>query len=210
MIVKMPSVALLAMALVPCRAQSLKTSTPVVVMQVQSCNFAFKDFFHGSISKPGVDNEFRAAGYSANIPVRGSSKTFGFDLTCHEHFSNVNEVASHFGGRLNNKTSIWTSDFGEASKKDIVQLRLVTKTFPLKSKNGHGFYTIQDDLDGEPKRRLRHLSYCLFHAEKALCGYGVVKRLIDSKSDMLPYARGILRTVEFTAALGATGERKGQ
>ncbi|WP_209938202.1 hypothetical protein [Paraburkholderia sp. LEh10] len=107
---------------------------------------------------------------------------------------------------MNPQTKKWVSDFEDASGDEVSQLRPVTKTFPLSSKNGNGFYTIQDDLNGEPFRRMRHITYCLFHEAKAIRGDGEVKRLTDAKGDMLPYALSILRSIEFIDSPGVRDE----
>jgi hypothetical protein len=204
MMVKSVFAVCMVMALAPCKAQNINANAAIVPVQIESCKFSFRDFVRGSIIEPRVENEFKSAAYAAKIHVNGSEKSFGFDITCHAKFHNENEVSTRFGGRFNKNEKKWIPDFGDASENDILELEKVTKTFSLDSRNGHGFYTIQDDLDGEPSRRVRHISYCLFHETNAVCGYGQVKRLVDAKSDMLPYALRILRSVEFTDTPAAT------
>ena len=198
--------ACIATALAPCIAQSRDTSPVRMDLQVQSCDFNFTDAFSGVINKPNKDNNFGSAGYSATIHVSGAKESFGFDFTCYSQFRDLNEVATDYGGHFEPRQKKWISDFPGAPADEASRLREVTKTFPLNSKNGHGFYTIQDETIGEPYLRMRHISYCLFHGTKAVCGNGQVKRLVDAKSDMLPYALSILRSVEFTDASPETGK----
>lgn len=188
----------IALAYVPCEAQNMNMPSRTVVLQVKSCSFNVRDMFNGSISAPGKENNFESAGYSAEIHISGAERSFGFNFSCHSQFDDVNEVAKEYGGHFELEEKKWVPDFPGASADDVLQLKEITRTLPLQSKNGHGFYTIQDDTVGEPNRRVRHISYCLFHEKKAICGFGDVKRLADPKDDMLPYALKILRSVEFT------------
>ncbi|MBP0592067.1 hypothetical protein J8I87_20510 [Paraburkholderia sp. LEh10] len=184
-------------SLLPFTAESRDTSVLDVGLQVQSCVFRFKDALDGSVNRPSEENNFEWAGYSATVKVSGEEESFGFNFSCHSNFSDINEVATDYGCYFNSEQNKWLPAFPGASPDEVSRLRKVTKTFPLTSKNGHGFYMIQDETVGEPDRRVRHISYCLFHETKAICGLGEVKRLVDAKSDMLPYALRILRSVEF-------------
>lgn len=207
MIVKIVFAASLTLVSLSCISESRYGSTRPTTLKIQSCDFRFSDFFHGTVTQPGSENDFRSAGYSAKITISRSEQSFGFNFTCHSDFNDKNEIAMQFAGRLNPDAKQWVSDFGDASSEDISHLIPATKTFPLSSKNGTGFYTIQDDLDGEPTRRMRHISYCLFHEAKAICGDGEVMRLADVKSDMLSYALQILRSVEFKDRPATTKNR---
>ncbi|MGY6158002.1 hypothetical protein [Paraburkholderia strydomiana] len=198
MIRKFAICAFLAAATAPCTARPPYMHHSALRMQVQSCNFLLTDALHGSISTPSQENNFESGGYSATMRVFGSEKSFGFNFLCHSQFKNVNEIAENYGGHFEFVTDKWVPFFPGASADEISRLRKVTKIFSLDSKNGHGFYMIQDETVGEPHRRVRHFSYCLFHETKAICGLGDVKRLADAKSDMLPYALRILKSVEFT------------
>jgi hypothetical protein len=202
MIVKIGFAACIAITCLPGNAASQDKPTSTVTIQLQSCNLRFLDIYRGSITQPRKENDFKAAGYTAKIRRSGAQKTFGFSFMCQAEFNDINQVATHFAGRFNPETRQWVSDFGDAPDGEISRLRFATKTFPLSSKNGNGFYTIQDDLDGEPFRRMRHISYCLFRESKAVCGDGEVKRLADAQGDMLSYALSILRSVEFMESDG--------
>ncbi|MFC6950187.1 hypothetical protein ACFQI9_37465 [Paraburkholderia dipogonis] len=194
------------MALTPCHAQNIDTHGTRITMHIDTCNFSLMDVFHGLIIEPTADNGFKYAGYEAKVHLNGGVKSFGFEMTCRGRFANKNQVAIEFGARFDAKERKWVPDFGDASEDEISDLKDVTKTFPLDSRNSSGFYTIQDDQDGEPSRRMRHISYCLFHETKAICGDGQVKRLVDAKSDMLPYALKILRSVEFSDTSAEAGK----
>lgn len=183
--------------LLPSTAQSRDISARDVVLQVKSCKFRFQDTLESLITTPRKENDFQSAGYSAVVHIASMEKTFGFNFSCHSQFRDENEVAADYGGYLKPGQSKWISAFPGASPDEVSRLRKVTKTLPLISRNGRGFYTIQDETVGEPARRVRHFSYCLFHKAQAICGDGEVKRLADTKSDMLPYALSILRNIEF-------------
>lgn len=206
MISKFTLCAYVAAALVPCTGHSKDVSPSTVRLHVQSCDFQFKDTFHGSISAPSNANKFESADYYATMRVGGTEQSLAFNFSCRSEFRDVNEVAIDYGGHLQPVTKKWIPAFPGASVDEVSRLKEVTKTFPLDSANGHGFYMIQDETVGEPNRRVRHFSYCLFHETKAICGDGQVKRLVDAKSDMLPYALKILRSVEFSDTSAEAGK----
>ncbi|MFP3799273.1 hypothetical protein [Paraburkholderia sp. SIMBA_027] len=181
-----------------------------IKMEIGECRFSISDAFHGSITKPREENDFRFAGYEAGVRVNGVVRSFGFNFSCQEMGDDNIEVPEKFGGRFNATLNKWMPDFGDASADDVVRLKRVTKTFPLTSKNAKGFYTIQDDLDGELSRRMRHISYCLIRGAMAVCGDGVVMRLADSKSDMLNYALQVLRSIKFEDKEDSSRERFNQ
>lgn len=181
-----------------------------ILIEIGECRFRISDSFHGSITDPKPENDFRYAGYDASVRVADVVKSFGLNFSCQKIEDDDVEVSARFGGRFNAYLNRWVPDFGDASAHDVVNLKRLTKTFPLTSKNSKGFYTIQDDLDGELSRRMRHISYCLIRGAAAVCGDGVVKRLADSKSDMLPYVLQVLRSIKFEDKEGSSRERINQ
>jgi hypothetical protein len=71
----------------------------------------------------------------------------------------------------------------------------------LRAKNSEGAIIADDDLIGEPARRSRRLSFCLRKPPVTLCGSSEeVKRLNDPRSNLLPYALLILRSIRFENA----------
>jgi hypothetical protein len=69
--------------------------------------------------------------------------------------------------------------------------------FSVTSVNARGFAVSQDDIMGEPRRRIRHFYYCLIKPPKALCGDGQVGQLANPKTDLTAYALQIIRSIEF-------------
>jgi hypothetical protein len=208
MIVRLISTIFLAINFTSCFAgvQAPPSPQDTVTLTVGSCFFSLKDLYNGKITLPRVENDFKFAGYEAAVKATNLDEHFGFYFSCHDNIQSMNDVASKFGGRYDSKKNRWVPDFDDAPKQDIARLRSVTKIFAFNSVNGHGFYTIQDELDGEPYNRMRHISYCLFYEKKGVCGDGQVKRLSDPRSDMLSYALKILRSIEFTDAPPEAGK----
>jgi hypothetical protein len=176
---------------------------------VQSCHFSITDRFGGAILMPRAENDFRFAGYSATVTVNGRLNQFGFSIACGDNVTSINVIAARYGATYDANKKKWVAYFGDVSTRDGEILRPATRVGALNAVNGHGFYLTQDDTDGDPLRRTRSLTYCLFHETKALCGHGQVMRLSDPKSDLLPNALTILRSIEFidTLAPSATSAK---
>lgn len=163
-------------------------------ISVQSCRFRIVKY-RGSIFRPRMENNFKFAGYSASITVDGKSRDFGFFIGCDTDITNVNTVANQHGGSYDVKAKKWIAYYEGARDKEL--LSPGTRIYPLKTVNGNGFARTTDEIIGDPNRRIRFFSYCIFHDTQALCGDGKVMKLSDPKGNLLPYALDVLRTVEF-------------
>ena len=75
---------------------------------------------------------------------------------------------------------------------------LVIKVYQLNTINANGYAITEDEMIGDEEFRQRHLSYCLIHGPKALCGHGAMGYLeAGEEGDLTPYALQILRSIEF-------------
>ena len=179
------------------KAESRPTPIPTVRVQIQSCDFTFKDPFHGSIDRPKEANNFKYAGYSTTVHVGRQQRSFGFNFACHSAYAEPNQVAMQYGGRFSVTGKKWIADFQGATPDEVPLLSKATVTRQLESKNASGFYQVQEDTDGDPMLRSRHISYCLFHERDAICGFGEIRRRSGVKDDVLSYALQILQSIEF-------------
>lgn len=73
----------------------------------------------------------------------------------------------------------------------------VSRIYQLRSKNATGFLKTTDQINGEENQRVRFYGFCLFHADKAVCGEGQSMRLAEPKGNYLPYILRVLQSVSF-------------
>jgi hypothetical protein len=84
---------------------------------------------------------------------------------------------------------------------ELAREKAAYKIFPIQAKNSTGAAITEDDLIGEPAKRVRRFSFCLRKPPVALCGSSQqVKRLADPKSDVLPYMLEVIQSIEFTSS----------
>jgi len=138
----------------------------------------------------------RATYWTDRAPTKTRVGRFGVDFQC---FSLVkkskNETARELGAAYNVEKEQWVPIFD--NERAARNLRPVTKVRELKAINGSGFYLTLDDTNGDPDRRERYMTFCIFQDVVAVCGDRVVMSLVDPKGDLLPYMLRILRSVEF-------------
>lgn len=72
------------------------------------------------------------------------------------------------------------------------------RVYDIKTPNAQGWADTSDQLTGDDAGRTRYMSFCIYHASKALCGLGKVGLLRDGpRGDLVPHALKILRSIEF-------------
>ncbi|GAB3628662.1 hypothetical protein PTE30175_00774 [Pandoraea terrae] len=133
-------------------------------------------------------------------PIKTTMDRFAIRFYCDDLAkTSKEEIALRHGGIYDATAHRWSADYPSEWEAEI--LRPVTRIDNLDSVNGSGFYKTQDTTFGEEWRRERHLSFCLFHGTKAVCGGENVMRLEDPKGNLLPYYLKILRSIEFIDTL---------
>ncbi|ACC75187.1 hypothetical protein PPMP20_01805 [Paraburkholderia phymatum] len=159
----------------------------------EGCAISVADLFAGHLASGMAMN---ASYWTDRPPVKTTIGDFAVNFVCsHATETSKEQVANQHGATYDNSANRWTLYFESA--RDRHMLSPVTHIHIIKALNSSGFYTTQDDVDGDPKQRVRFFSYCLFHDSLAICGSGQVMRLSEPKGNLLPYVLDILRTVEF-------------
>lgn len=159
----------------------------------EGCAISVADVFGGHLASGMTMN---ASYWTDNPPVKTKIGDFVVNFVCsHVTETSKEQVANQHGATYDNNANSWTLYY--ESVRDRRVLSSVTHIRSLKAPNSSGFYTTQDDVDGDPKQRVRFFSYCLFHDSQAICGRGQIMRLSEPKGNLLPYMLDILRTVEF-------------
>jgi len=128
------------------------------------------------------------------------------NLVCYQ---NNDEQTAFPVVRFDSESKKWVKDASEWEKdaekttdsehrKHLERLIRTTLVYDVRAVNSQGWALTQEDLIGDEDNRTRHLTYCLIHPPKALCGEGEVGYLKDGpKADLTEYALRILRSIEF-------------
>jgi len=138
---------------------------------------------------------------------------FGMTLGCYDVTENLTDG---YPVRYDEVQRKWVKDMDrflekqvwkdELTKEDRRQYSAAVKFYGLSPLNAHGFAFTQDDMIGDERGRRRHMRYCLFRAQKAVCGESTVALLSDIKrdrrNDLTQYALRILRSIEFVSDVG--------
>ncbi|MFL9927648.1 hypothetical protein PQR62_25505 [Herbaspirillum lusitanum] len=98
--------------------------------------------------------------------------------------------------KFNSGKRLWEAYFS-GNERNRELLSKGTKVYQLQAINSQGYVVTVDDINGDPKTRDREMYFCLVRPPKAICGQGRAMRLSKPKSDFLPLAMEILRSVEF-------------
>lgn len=109
--------------------------------------------------------------------------------------------------RFNSTTGQWEKNlayFAKAigsylSDEDRREYSAAHRVTNFTAVNAAGYIITEDDIWGmDPEWRQRHLSFCLLHPPKVLCGGGVVANLRElPRGDLMPHVLDILRNIEF-------------
>jgi hypothetical protein len=171
----------------------------LVVNMGQQCVISVKDYFKGHLASGMPLN----ASYWTDKPaVKTLMSKFGVNFVCASLIDkSKEEIARQHGAVYDGNKKTWIPYF--ASERDAKLLDTFTKVDNLEAVNGNGFYSIQDDRDGDPGQRERYLSFCIFHKAMAVCGGEPVMYLSDPNGNLLPYVLDILRSVEFVDTSGS-------
>ncbi|WP_156443089.1 hypothetical protein [Burkholderia sp. RF4-BP95] len=95
----------------------------------------------------------------------------------------------------------WKEDFSALSAEDVALLKPVTRIFPLEAANSTGIAVTQEQTNGDPKTRDRRFAFCLRHPPVMLCGgTPQIARPFYQKSDLLPFALTVVKSIEFIDA----------
>lgn len=171
----------------------------LVVDMGEQCVISVKDYLKGHLASGMPLN---ASYWTDKPPVRTLMSKFGVSFVCASLIDNSKElIACQHGAVYDEDKKEWVPYF--ESDSDARLLDTFTKVHNLKAVNGDGFYLIEDDRDGDPARRQRYLSFCIFHETRAVCGEEPVMYLSDPNGNMLPYVLDILRSVEFVGTSGS-------
>lgn len=171
----------------------------LVVDMGEQCAISVKDYFKGHLASGMPLN---ASYWTDKPPVQTLMSKFGVSFVCASLIDNSKGViARQHGAVYDEDRKKWVPYF--ESDSDARLLDTFTKVHNLKAVNGDGFYLTQDDRDGDPARRQRYLSFCIFHETMAVCGEEPVMYLSDPDGNMLPYVLDILRSVEFVGTSGS-------
>ncbi|MEX3954080.1 hypothetical protein AB4Y40_41160 [Paraburkholderia sp. EG287B] len=174
-------------------AVAIAEPSRLVVDMGQKCVISVKDYFKGHLASGMPLN---ASYWTEEPPVKAPMLKFGINFVCTRLMDqSKEEIARQHGAVYDGNRKNWVPYFD--SERNEKLLSEFTKVGNLDAVNGNGFYVIQDDRDGDPAQRERYLSFCIFHGAIALCGGEPVMYLSDPKSNLLPYALDILRSVEF-------------
>jgi hypothetical protein len=112
-----------------------------------------------------------------------------------EEYGGARSRAQIYGASWDSSTKRWVPYYEDDSEKKL--LSPVTRIYQSKAENSAGFIRTTDEINGEERLRVRSYKYCLFHADKAICGAGESMRLIQPAEDYLPLIIRILRSVKF-------------
>ncbi|MBS0429917.1 MAG: hypothetical protein JSR41_21755 [Proteobacteria bacterium] len=135
-----------------------------------------------------------------------SISSLGFSLSCRDKDDPKNPLPS---GIYDQGSKTWIKDVPtlrrELAKssdysdpKFLAQTVATIRTYDIKTPNAQGWADTGDDLTGEDEKRRRTMSFCVYHANKALCGLGNVAYLHDGrKGDLTSEALKIIRSIEF-------------
>ncbi|MCS3507394.1 hypothetical protein [Achromobacter sp. JUb104] len=160
-----------------------------------NCVIRIVDYFDGELSRRGPGLARYA---SEKAPVDTSLHKFGVPFTCGNNpISGNNSVAKKYGAILNIGNEDWEPLYPTSDQDEIRGLRAVTSIHNFSSANASGFYKTQDADDGLPRLRDRAMTYCLFGEKKHVCGFMIVMRLNEPKTNQLPHILKVLRSVEF-------------
>ncbi|WP_155623896.1 hypothetical protein [Burkholderia territorii] len=95
----------------------------------------------------------------------------------------------------------WKEDFSALSAEDVALLKPVTRIFPLEAANSTGIAVTQEQTNGDPKTRDRRFAFCLRRPPVMLCGgTPQIARPFYQKSDLLPFALTVVKSIEFIDA----------
>ncbi len=165
----------------------------LVVDMGEQCVISIKDYFEGHLASGMPLN---ASYWTDKPPVKTSKSKFGVNFVCVNLIDkSQEEIARQYGAVYDSNNKKWIPYF--ENRRDVKLLEAVTKVHKLDTVNGSGFYLIQDDRDGDPARRERYLSFCIFHDSKAVCGGEPIMNLSDPRGNILPCVLTILRSVQF-------------
>ncbi|MDR0480465.1 MAG: hypothetical protein LBG66_01110 [Gallionellaceae bacterium] len=72
------------------------------------------------------------------------------------------------------------------------------RVYNITAKNAPGWAYTYKDIDWDEKTRQKHLNFCIYHANKVLCGFGDVGYLEEgAEGDLTQRALEIIRSIEF-------------
>ena len=110
-------------------------------------------------------------------------------------------IRSFVPATFDEDTRQWKEDFSAASSEDLAVLKSVTQIFSLHAVNSSGIAVTQDAVNGDERTRDRRFAFCLRHPPVTLCGgTSQIARPYYKNSDLLPFALGIVRSIEFLDA----------
>jgi len=84
------------------------------------------------------------------------------------------------------------------------------KFLSVEARNAQGWMFVHDDVAIDESKRCRHVQYCLYHGDRALCGEADVGCLKDisrhTSADRTPYVKKMLSSVEFLLDAEPSGD----
>jgi hypothetical protein len=166
------------------------------------CSISLKDFYGGHV-EGGADNN--AWYWTDRPPVHSTlGPRLVIEFACgqaSEGYAEAHDRAQMYGASWDSATKGWVPYYEDDSEKEL--LSPVTRIYQLKSENAAGFIRTTDETNGEERLRVRSYKYCLFHADKAICGAGESMRLMRPAEDYLPLIIRVLHSVKFVDAPSA-------
>lgn len=105
----------------------------------------------------------------------------------------------------------WIKDIANAyqanaiSEKGMEEINAVSEVKNIESVNSTGYAAVTSDTVGDESRRVKTMTFCLFHLAKALCGSGTVAYLADGrKGDLTKHTLEMIRSIKFLDATAPT------
>lgn len=165
------------------------------------CAVSIIDPYHGHFES-GMP--LHATYWTDKPPIPTKINDFSVNMICEDATGeSVDDIATKYGATYDQTAGKWRAHY--VDDQDQALLSPVTHIYEVKSTNGSGFARTTDDVVGDTDQRVRSLSYCVFHENRAVCGNGQVMKLSDSKGNLLPFVMNVLRSIEFQDSSANSG-----